>query len=172
MKHILIPTDLSVRSLNSINAVVSHHEKETPLRITLFHLLKTPVSFSELLLRNSKYKYYEAISEDFQEACNVLRNKYSSAIHSMSVQFGFGETAVYLKNYLDSQRIDMVAMGKDIALGLPFKNSADIMQLLKKVDVQYFSRHKINYSDMNVLNMSELRISGEHQNDLEYAKAK
>ena len=172
MKHILIPTDLSVQSLNSINAVVFQQDGKTPLKITLFHLLQAPTSFSELLLRNSRYKYYEAISEDFHDACNVLRNKYGNAIHSINIQFGFGDTSAYLKNFFDSMHVDMIAIEKDTILGLPFKNSANMMSLLKDMDITYFSRHKTHYADMNVINMNELRRSGVFQNELEYAKTK
>lgn len=154
MKHLLIPTDFSIRSLNAVHAAITHYD-EDKLRITLFHLLSMPVDISDLLFASRRNKHYEIVGNDFNEACEVLQNRYSSRLHAMSVKFGFGSTGAYVRNFLAGELVDYIVVCPDTTLSLPSKRSVPMMPLLHKSGVPVVKiavpSGPRGYSDINVM---------------------
>lgn len=158
MKHLLIPTDFSIQSLNAVHAAIAAHANgEDKLKITLFHLLRMSTDLSELVFRSMTNKHYEMVGEEFKEACEILHNRYSSKVKSITVKFGFGNTVQYLKNFLEGAKVDMVIIPSDVALTLPSGRSVEMVSLLKRtgiaMDVISTKKSAQQLIDLNIINM-------------------
>lgn len=158
MKHLLIPTDFSIQSLNAVHAAIAAHENgEDKLKITLFHLLSMSTDLSELVFRSMTNKHYEMVSSEFKDACEILQNRYSSKVKSITVKFGFGNTVQYLKNYLEGAKIDMVIIPSDVELTLPSTRSVEMIPLLKRtgvsMDIISTKKSAQQLTDLSIINM-------------------
>jgi len=170
MKHILIPTDFSIKSLNTVHAVLQSHHSEEQLKITLFHLLDTPADISALMFRSMRNKHYEMVSEDFAEACEILQNRYRSVIKSMHIKFGFGNSVSYVRNFLEGEGVSAVAYSSDMKLARPSKKSIDVIPLLKKTgfiieDVRLISNggQQVGISAVSMLPVNEMKVPKNHK---------
>jgi len=137
MKNVLIPTDFSIKSLKLINAAVERF-KDEGLNIVLVHALEPDHSISGLLLLNKRMKVHELYTQEFREACEVLRNKYASAIGKLVVDFYYGTTNYYKVNYLEGRNIDVVMFPSDYTLQLPSKASNNMQAIFGKGDYKIF----------------------------------
>ncbi len=134
MKHVLIPTDFSINSLNAVHAAVAKYEGV--LNITLFHLMAMSGDISDLLYRSRRNKHLELITDDFNEAMQILQNRYGSRIRTIRVKFGFGDTPAYLRNFLEGERADVILVSPDIKLKLSSNRSVEIVPLLQASGTQ------------------------------------
>lgn len=156
MKHLLVPTDFSIQSLNAVHAAVAAYKGEI-LKITMFHLLNMPGDISGFLFSSLKNQHLKLAGPDFKEACEILHNRYSSCISAINIKFGFGNTVAYVENLLEGEQVDRVVICSDINLGTPSKDSVDAIKLIKKTDIpidvlQVVTAKKL-YADMDVINM-------------------
>lgn len=131
MKHILVPTDFTIRSLQTVQAVADHFNGE-PIRITLFHLLDMPSGIGDLLFRTTKNIKENIITSDFKTAYQVIVNKYQSTIKEMKIEFGQGNTAAYLSNVFEGLKIDAVFVPTNVAFEFTNNNSIDMLPLIYK----------------------------------------
>lgn len=125
MKHILIPTDFTIKSLKLVRAAVDRFPDET-LHITLVHALEPDNSISGLLMMSKRLSVHQLYTQEFTEACEVLRNKYTSAVQHIKVEFYYGATKTYLKNFLEARKIEAVLLAKDYTLKKPSRSSKDL----------------------------------------------
>ncbi len=125
MKHILIPTDFTIKSLKLIRAAVDRFPGEA-LHITLVHALEPDNSISGLLMMSKRLSVHQLCPQEFTEACEVLRNKYTSVVQRIKVEFYYGATKAYLRNFLEARNIDAVLLAKDYTLKKPSKSSKDL----------------------------------------------
>ena len=126
MKNVIIPTDFSIKSLKLINAAVNLFEKET-LNITLVHALVPDNSISGLLMLTKRLDVSKLLSEDFNSACEVIRNKYGATIHKLKVECYFGTSKQYMRNFLETRKIDAIVLPADYNLKQAVKASTDIV---------------------------------------------
>ncbi len=132
MKHIVIPTDFSIRSLKMVNQVAEHFRGEEQLAITLLHTMHPPTAIIDLLFLGKKNEYNEMISEDFRDACEIIQNKYASVIKQLKVQFVYGNTRRVIKNFLEANQTSLVVLPEDFSFQYTNKNSQDAIPLLQK----------------------------------------
>ncbi len=102
MKNILVPTDLSVKSLSIIHEVVKRYRKES-LRIHVIHMVHIPSDISELMFFR-KSNLYERVPAAFTEAMQLLQNKYQSQIQMMNLEFYFGNYAGALNMVIENSQ--------------------------------------------------------------------
>lgn len=175
MKHLLIPTDFTVHSLNAIHAAVATHGKE-PFKITLFHLLRMPGDIPDLLFPSLRNKHLQMITGEFREACEVLQNRYPSIIASLQVKFGFGTSVAYVRNLLEGEKVHIVFTCPDIQLSLPSPRSMEMISLLKRTGyaIETVPSHTVrkNYSDMKVIDLKELKKNKNILNNTKHATEK
>ena len=122
MKSILIPTDFSIKSLQLVRAAVERFPG-TQLDITLVHALEPDHSISGLLMMTKRLGVHQLYTPEFTEACEVLRNKYASAVSRIRVEFYYGVTKRYLKDFLEARNVEAILFAGDYALKLPSKDS-------------------------------------------------
>jgi hypothetical protein len=125
MKHILIPTDFTIKSLKLVRAAVDRFPGEV-LHITLVHALEPDHSISGLLMMSKRLSAHKLCTQEFTDACEVLQNKYTSAVQRIKVEFYYGSTKAYMKNFLEARKIDAVILAKDYTLKKPSPSSRDM----------------------------------------------
>lgn len=131
MKNILIPTDFSLRSLSYVHSIVAQHPYEQ-VNIILMHALQMPDSLFDLITYTRNSRHLELISNDFQDGCEIIRNKYSSAINQLKIEFFHGSTRAALRNFLLAQNIDLIIQPADHEYNAPSKRSYDPEKLISK----------------------------------------
>lgn len=105
MRTILIPTDFTIESLHTVKGALKHHEGE-PVNLILVYGAYLSDSITDLLFF-SKPKYLAALqSEKFTEACEILKNKYDSHIHSLTVDLFSGYNHRAFENFLAGNGVD------------------------------------------------------------------
>jgi hypothetical protein len=138
MKHRLIPTDFTIRSLHPVHQAVSRYASgKEQISISLFHLMSTRGEIAELLFPSMRHKHLELVNESFKEACQILENRYSTRLVGLQVKFGFGDTVSYLRNFLEGEGVDVVVCCPDITWYAPSPRSIPMIKLLKKTGVHF-----------------------------------
>lgn len=127
MKNVIIPTDFSIKSLKLIHAAVSRFGNEGPLNITLVHALTPDNSISGLLMLTKRLDVSKLLNEDFNAACEVIRNKYGAAIHKLKVECYYGTSRQYMRAFLESRNIDAIILPSDYTYKYAVKASSDIV---------------------------------------------
>ncbi|MFY0255389.1 hypothetical protein ACDQ55_15695 [Chitinophaga sp. 30R24] len=131
MKNILIPTDFSIRSLSYVHSIVAKHPHEQ-INVILMHALEMPDSLFDLITYTRNSRHLELISADFQDGCEIIRNKYSSTIHQLKVEFFHGNTRAAFRNFLLAQQIDLIIQPADHQYNPPSKRSYDPGKLIQQ----------------------------------------
>jgi hypothetical protein len=135
MKRILIPTDFTIASLNVIHSLVDKINE--PFEIILFHPVYIPNSISDLLFTRRITQGY--ITEEYTEACEVLKNKYSSQISSMNTVFFYGSSSAAFNNFAEGNKIDMIAINEQHEYKETYKNSLSPMSFIRKAKYEVLS---------------------------------
>lgn len=131
MKHVLIPTDFTIGSLQAVHAAVAAFPEEQ-IRISLLHLLEMPNGIGDLLMRAVRKEPTHLATSDFQKACEIILNKYGQRIHKMEAVFRYGSTRAYVQNMLEGLKIDTIVLDPEYKLSLPHSGSIKMVPLLKK----------------------------------------
>lgn len=135
MKRILIPTDFTIASLNIIHTLVN--KVNGPVEIVLFHPVYIPNSISDLLFTRRTTQGY--ITQEYTEACEILKNKYSSQINSMNTVFFYGSSAAAFNNFAEGNKIDMIAINEQHQYKETYKNSLSPMPFIRKAKYEVLS---------------------------------
>lgn len=130
MKNILVPTDLSIRSLSYLHNLAE--KTDGNVNIILMHALKMPDSILDLWTFTKSGRHHTLITGDFREACEVMKNKYATTIQSIQVEFFYGSTSPALRNFLSAHNIHEVAMPAGLPYQCPGRDSYNPESLLKK----------------------------------------
>jgi hypothetical protein len=131
MKHILIPTDFTIKSLKLVRAATDRFPGEQ-LKITLVHAMEPDHSISGLLMMSKRLAAHQLCTQEFTEACEVLRNKYASVLQKIKIEFYHGSTRAYLKNFLEARHIDAIFLPEDYTLKQPSPASRDLLPDLRR----------------------------------------
>lgn len=134
MKHVLIPTDFTISSLQTVHAAIVHFPDEQ-IKISLLHLLEMPNGIGDLLMRAVRKEPTHLITPDFQKAREIIHNKYGQKILKMDVLFRYGSTKNYVQNLLEGLEVDAIVLDPEIKLASPHAASVDMYPLLKKSGV-------------------------------------
>lgn len=132
MKHIIIPTDFTVASLQPVHTVVKHYQPEE-IKISLLHLLESPSGFQDIFTKWANTDLKNNISKEFTTACEILQSKYSSTLLSVDIMIKHGSSSAYLQNLLEGYNADAIWITESLAFHRPCKQSVDLYRLLKKV---------------------------------------
>ena len=129
MKHILIPTDFSFRSLNIIRYAAGHFQDEQ-LKVTMLHFLEMPDSITDLLMMPRESSYFNLETPEFREGKSMLLNRFSSQVAEIRTDFFMGESKRQFKNYLEHQGIETIVFPQNYEMKLASKRSYDPSKLI------------------------------------------
>lgn len=132
---ILMPTDFTVKSLILVRKALELTGDKT-LNITLVHGIVLPSSITELLFY-SKYKVMQKLSDPaFQEACELLKNRYSDRIQTIAGDVITSRNQSYFSGYLQANAIEEIFIPENLVLDFKRKDSFDVMPLFNKAKIK------------------------------------
>lgn len=108
LKNILIPTDLTLSSLNVIQYAL-HQFQGYAFNITLLHVLPLPDAISDLLLIS---RTEEELPSEFNIAIERLINLFPVRIANIKVEHQYGLSASILSQIMEHKEIDLVLYTK------------------------------------------------------------
>ncbi len=132
MKHILIPTDLSVASLYPVHAACSENF-EAISHVTFIHTLEMPSGIAELFFSSSE-KPYHLLSPEFCEALDLLRAKYATADRSLVFEFFYGNGKSRLRQFIQSRMIHEIWMLDEYEYAGSLPQSLPMREVMHKLD--------------------------------------
>ncbi|MFT2009376.1 universal stress protein [Pontibacter sp. 13R65] len=107
MKKIVIPTDLTVQSLNLIKYGVQVFKGEE-CQIFLLHLIPLPDSIPELLMLPREEERLEKINTPFQKTLERIKKTFAVEISSLNVIHLYGDSPLKIRNFIDNNSIDLI----------------------------------------------------------------
>jgi hypothetical protein len=128
MKHILIPTDFTLGSLNVLRFGADAFDEE--LNITLLHFMEMPDSITDLLMLPRDTSVFNIISPEFREGVSLILNRYGSQIKRIRNDFFVGDGRRQFKNYLEHHKVDTIVFPENYALKMPSKRSYNPERLI------------------------------------------
>lgn len=137
MKNILVPTDLTIRSLSLLHGLAGRLQ-EQPANILLVHALRLPDSILDFWSFTRTGKQHPMIGDQFREACQVMKNRYSQAFNTLEVEFFYGSSTPALRNFLQAHRIDEIGLPENYHYERPCVNSFDPERLIRKSKTPVF----------------------------------
>lgn len=130
-KTILIPTDFTVQSLNTLKSILNVTSSDTSLDIILLHGLNLSDSIRDLLFYSKNQQIESLTNPEFEEACEVIKNKFDSKISSLRVDLFSGYNVAAFNNYLEGNRVSEIFIS-DKKLQLANKKSFDLSKFIQK----------------------------------------
>lgn len=128
MKHIMIPTDFTLNSLNALRFGADAFDEE--LTITLLHFMEMPDSISDLLVLPREASNFNFISPEFREGISLILNRYRSQIKRIRNDFFVGDGPRQFKNYLEHHKIDTIVFPENYEFRMPSKRSYNPEKLI------------------------------------------
>jgi hypothetical protein len=106
-KTILVPTDYSIRSLHILKHALNKDVSDS-LNIVFFTGVILQDSITELLFFSKRNIIESLTTNEFKEACQIIRNKYSTRITSMRFDVFTGFTQAAFNNFIEGNTINEV----------------------------------------------------------------
>ena len=133
MKHILLPSDFSILSLQPIHDVMQQYSEDV-VRITLLHLVDMPTGIGDLLFRSQRIADRFPIPNEFRMACELMANRYGRNITMIRPLIRYGSTSSFLGNLIKGMNVDAIFVRRNLKESGPYRESVAIMPLLRKID--------------------------------------
>lgn len=132
IKNILIPTDFTVESLNLVKSFLKQKKSDFVCNIILLHGTTLSDSITDLLFF-SKSRAIESLSNKaFEEACDIIRNKYDSQINIVKKDIFTGKNQAAFDHYIAANKIDEAYIPSDYTSGRTDGKSFDLIPYIKK----------------------------------------
>lgn len=144
VKTLLIPTDFTVESLNTLKLALEKHKHEQ-VSVVLFHAERLSDSITELLFYSPAKALRQAISGTFSEAVTILKNTYESSAQAIHVELFHGTNVRAFVNFATSHKTDLIYIPKNYRLKIP-KKGIDPIPLIKQ---SHLSFEEIDWTSEN-----------------------
>jgi hypothetical protein len=105
MKTILIPTDFTIESLNTVKEALKQRAGEN-INLILVYGAYLSDSITDLLFISKPKQLATLQNKKFTEACEILRNKYDSQINSLRVELFSGHNQRAFEHFLTGNAVD------------------------------------------------------------------
>jgi hypothetical protein len=162
-KTVLIPTDFSIESLTVLKNFLNDADNDFAYDIILLHGTHLSDSIADLLFF-SKGKILNELSNDaFDEACMILKNKFSSKINSLRKDIFTGYTQSAFDSYVEANRVEIACTPANFEWNWTSKKSFDLMPYIQKseVAVEEIGWKPLPFSP-DKGNLAEIFLSGVH----------
>lgn len=134
-KTILIPTDFTVNSLNILKTILIQNEAKQTFNVILLHGMSLSDSIRDLLFFSKSKQIDSLTNPEFEEAYEVIRNKFDSQISSLRIDLFTGYNLSAFNNYLEGNKVEQIFIS-DKKPVLTNKNSFDLSRFIEKCQVQ------------------------------------
>lgn len=132
IKTVLVPTDFCVASLNVLKSLLKNSPEDCKYNIILIHGYRLPDGISQLLFFSKSKAIGSLCDQQFDEACTILKNKFSSQIVSVRKDIFTGYNQAAFRNYIEANEITEAYFSSDYKMNLSGKHSFDILPFIKK----------------------------------------
>jgi len=129
-KNVLIPTDFSIGSLNLVKYAAQQYDGQE-MEILLVYSSSLSDSITDLLFYSPEKIMNGLITEDFKQACSILRNRFTNIVNDLKVQNFHGRTLNAFQSFIHARRIEEAFIPKSYALRM-HKNSFDPIPFIRK----------------------------------------
>lgn len=133
-RKILIPTDFTIESLNTVKYALEKNT-DAQVKIVLLSGVYLPGSITEMLFYSQSETLGEMVGADFAEACKIIRNKHQSKLVSIEPDLFSGHTRSALSNYIKANAIDEIYVPKSYSLKRVHKRSFNCVPLMYKAGI-------------------------------------
>lgn len=134
-KTILIPTDFTVNSLNVLKSILIQNEAKQTYNVILLHGMSLSDSIRDLLFFLKSKQIDSLTNPEFEEAYEVIRNKFDSQISSLRIDLFTGYNLSAFNNYLEGNKVEQIFIS-DKKPVLTNKNSFDLSRFIEKCQVE------------------------------------
>ena len=134
-KTILIPTDFTVNSLNVLKTILIQNEAKQAYNVILLHGMSLSDSIRDLLFFSKSKQIDSLTNPEFEEAYEVIRNKFDSQISSLRIDLFTGYNLSAFNNYLEGNKVEQIFIS-DKKPVLTNKNSFDLSRFIEKCQVE------------------------------------
>ncbi|WP_158825461.1 hypothetical protein [Mucilaginibacter lacusdianchii] len=133
MKTLLIPTDFKLSCLPALHRLLQQYQPNR-VNIILVHMLKITDSIQELMMLSRRSSEYRMISDEFHQACALLKQSYPQ-IADMRLEFFYGSTLAVFNNFLEANSVDNIVMFENYKYHQLAKNSIPPSLLVNRAQV-------------------------------------
>jgi hypothetical protein len=134
-KTILFPTDFTIESLNVVKTVLNDVNPNIKCDIILVHGIRMTDSITDLLFFSKSRFIDELSNEAFDDACEIIRNKFDSRINSIRTEVFSGYNQNAFNNFVEGNKVDEAYMPTNYNLKLVYRKSFDILPFIKNSNV-------------------------------------
>lgn len=132
-KTILIPTDLRIASLNTLKFVLEQ-EQETAPEVILMYAEYLSDSITELLFYSPEKFLQVRMSQTFEEALEILKNRFGHQMSNISIRPFHGRNASAMRQFVQANGISQVFIPQTYRLQCRGR-AFDPVPLLKKTGI-------------------------------------
>ena len=134
-KTILIPTDFTVQSLNVLKTILANNETTQTFDVILLHGVSLSDSIRDLLFFSKAEQLDSLTNDEFDEACEVIKNKFDSQINSLRTDIFSGHNRSAFNNFLEGNKVEHIFIS-DQKPTLTNRKSFDLTPYIEKCAVQ------------------------------------
>lgn len=136
-KNILLTTDFSLESLQILKGLLNEYQfnNQTNYNIHLVIGYDRGDSIRDLLFDNHTKIISKLKTNEFDEACAILRNKFSNQINDIQCHIFSGYFQNSFDQFVESKKIDQIYFSKRKPKHID-KNVFDIMRFIKKCKIE------------------------------------
>ena len=144
---ILIPTDFTVNSLNVLKSILANSETNQTYNVILLHGVSLSDSIRDLLFYSKSQQIESLTSPEFEEAYEVIRNKYNSQISSLRIDLFTGYNLSAFNNYLEGNKVEKIFISERKPIFLN-KNSFDLSRFIEKCSIEVLKIDSVSNSSL------------------------
>ncbi|WP_291113798.1 hypothetical protein [Flavobacterium sp. UBA6135] len=131
-KTILLQTDFTIESLNVLKTALAQSNHDDVFDIILLHGVHLSDSIRDLLFFSKQKIINQLVSEEFEQACFVIKNKYASKINSIRKDIFTGFTQSAFNSYTDANQIDAIYLPANFQWNFNKQKSFDLIPFMNK----------------------------------------
>ncbi|MDP2160742.1 MAG: hypothetical protein Q8K02_09685 [Flavobacterium sp.] len=131
-KTILLQTDFTIESLNVLKTALAQSNPDDNFDIILLHGVHLSDSIRDLLFFSKQKILNQLVSEEFEQACFVIRNKYASKINAIRKDIFTGFTQSAFNSYTEANQIDAIYLPANFQWNFNKQKSFDLIPFINK----------------------------------------
>jgi hypothetical protein len=150
-KTILVQTDLTVNSLNTVKVFFEKYaSSENTYDILLLTGYELPNSITDLLFISKSKILQSVTAKEFREALNIIKNKFDTQLNSARVDIFTGYTQAAFNQFLELNEVDEIYTSNKLMFNRKLNhNCFNITNLIRNSDREFREVDFENTTEMN-----------------------
>jgi hypothetical protein len=146
-KNILIPSNFEINSLKLLKNYLSNNSNDfEKVNIILLKGINLTSSITDLLFFSKKKLIDSHCSAEFNDACDVIKNKFDTHINSIRKDIFTGYNLNSFNNYIEANKIDLAILPSK---PFPKESSRYIFDIIPFVNKSKLNTQIIEVQDVN-----------------------